>query len=136
MIFCRQRAQQTFRAFAILSLFIIVAVIIHNKIGISSYIRSAYDGVSTELHSVQVSSEQPLSTSSKTNPRLDRHVTRQRRLPNVILVGVKKSGTRGHRALLIFPLAAMLKFCQIIRKLDLRKKNYFNTITAVMSLIC
>ena len=94
MIFCRQRAQQTFRAFAILSLFITVAVIIHNKIGISSYIRSAYDGVSTELHSVQVSSEQPLSTSSKTNPRLDRHVTRQRRLPNVILVGVKKSGTR------------------------------------------
>ena len=29
--------------------------------------------------------------------------------------------TTGHRALLIFPLAAMLAFCQIIRKLDLRK---------------
>ena len=41
----------------------------------------------------------------------------------------------GHRALLIFPLAAMLTFCQIIRKLDLRI-YYFNTITAVMSLIC
>ena len=42
----------------------------------------------------------------------------------------------GHRALLIFPLVAMLTFCQIIRKLDLRKNLNFNTITAVMSLIC
>ena len=42
----------------------------------------------------------------------------------------------GHRALLIFPLAAMVAFCQIIRKLDLRIFLYFNTITAVMSLIC
>ena len=44
--------------------------------------------------------------------------------------------TTGHRALLIFPLAAMLTFCQIIRKLDLRTFLNFNTITAVMSLIC
>ena len=38
----------------------------------------------------------------------------------------------GHRALLIFPLAAMLTYCQIIRKLDLRT---FLTVTAVMSLM-
>ena len=94
MIFCRQRARKTFRAFAILSLFITAAVIIHTKMGISSYIRSAYDRVSTELHSVQETGEQPLSTSSKTDRRFDRNVTRQRRLPNVILVGVMKSGTR------------------------------------------
>ena len=43
--------------------------------------------------------------------------------------------TEEHRALLIFPLAAMLTFCLIIRKPDLRILN-FNTITAVMSLIC
>ena len=30
----------------------------------------------------------------------------------------------GHRALLIFPLAAMLMFCQIIRKLD---RDFFLT---------
>ena len=41
----------------------------------------------------------------------------------------------GHRTLLIFPLAAMLTFCQIIRKLDLRLSN-FNTVTAVMPMIC
>ena len=36
-----------------------------------------------------------------------------------------QSSTIGHRALVIFPLAAMLTFCQIIRKLDLRKNiNY------------
>ena len=95
MVFCRLRAQRPFRAAAILSLFITSAVFIfHNKMGISSYIRSAYDGVSKELHSIQVSGEQTLPKSSNTDPRFDRHVTRQRRLPNVILVGVKKSGTR------------------------------------------
>ena len=38
----------------------------------------------------------------------------------------------GHTALLIFQLAAMLTFCQIIRKLDLRI-FYFNTITDQIS---
>ena len=30
-------------------------------------------------------------------------------------------GIQGHRALLIFPLATLLTFCQIIRELDLIK---------------
>jgi len=59
---------------------------------ISSNIRSAYDGLSMELNSIQV--EQTLPNASKTDPRYDRDVTRQRRLPNVILVGVNKGGTR------------------------------------------
>ena len=94
MIFCRLRAQKPFRAFAILSLFITAAVIIHNKMAISSYIRSPYDGLPTELHSVQVSGEQTVPNSSKTDQRFDIHVTPQPRLPNVILVGVNKGGTR------------------------------------------
>ena len=94
MIFCRLRTHRPFRVAAIVSLFITAAVIIHNRMGISSNIRSAHEGVSTELHSVQVWGEQPLSTSSKTNPRFERLVIRQPRLPNVILVGVNKGGTR------------------------------------------
>ena len=62
--------------------------------GISSHIRSAHDGGSTELHSVQVSGEQTVPKSLKTDQRFDRHFTPQPRLPNVILVGVNKGGTR------------------------------------------
>ena len=48
------------------------------------------------------------------------------------------TGPLGHSALLVFPLAVMLTFCQITRKLYLRKGYNFYTVTAFMplSLIC
>ncbi|KAI0229258.1 Heparan sulfate glucosamine 3-O-sulfotransferase 1, partial [Lamellibrachia satsuma] len=57
-------------------------------------VESAYNAVFTEPHFVQSSGVQPAAQTSQADRRFDKQESLQRRLPQCIIVGAKKCGTR------------------------------------------
>ncbi|KAI0234776.1 Heparan sulfate glucosamine 3-O-sulfotransferase 1 [Lamellibrachia satsuma] len=109
---------------AVVTLAIVSFVAVTNRIkGHASYVQSSYDRMSTSLHSEQRSVAKPeTETSTADLRRFDQHGTRQRRLPQCIIIGEMKCGTR---ALLAY-LELHPDIITVIQELDYFNFHYKN----------
>ena len=73
---------------------IYVVIVTYARQRNSPYVQLSYDRVATVIHSEQESEAKPATETTKAARLSDQHETLQRRLPQCIIIGEKKCGTR------------------------------------------